>query len=165
MLCQRRRRWPNIKTTFGQTSRIYREVSWLREVLYQRCTNAVSPSKISFTDPVWLRKKGTLAICSQPTWHTTLLRNVVCPVGRYLKSVSPDPGSSLFPIRSFAVKKCLPQFFSDHFFIFPNIAENLVDYSCVLAKLDYLACDIFFKLQLPLTPLTWKKNYITCQMV
>ena len=35
----------------------------------------------------------------------------------------------------------------------PNIPENLVDFFCVLAKLDHLACNKFSKLQLSLTPL------------
>ena len=35
----------------------------------------------------------------------------------------------------------------------PNIPGNLVEFFCVLAKLDYLACNKFSKLQLSLTPL------------
>ena len=35
----------------------------------------------------------------------------------------------------------------------PNIPENLVDFFCVLAKLDHLACNKLSKLQLSLTPL------------
>ena len=47
----------------------------------------------------------------------------------------------------------------------PNIPENKVDFFCVLAKLDHLACNNFLKWQLSLTPLPWNKNSITCQMI
>ena len=62
-------------------------------------------------------------------------------IGLKLQSVSPGPWSSLFPICSVALYNFLTKFFSDYFFTFPNIPENFVDFFCVLAKLDHLACN------------------------
>ena len=82
-----------------------------------------------------------------------------------LQSVSPDPGRSLFSIFWTALYFFSKFVLGSFFYLPPNIPENFVDFFYVLSKIDYLACNTFSKLQLSLTPLTWNKNCITCQMV
>ena len=88
--------------------------------------------------------------------------------------MDPTPTYSLFHqdlgVAFFQFVRSLFENFKQHFsqIIFspsPNIPENVVDFVCVLAKLDHLACNNFSKWQLSLTPLPWNKNPITCQMV
>ena len=57
----------------------------------------------------------------------------------------------------------LPKFFSIIFSCSPKILENLVQFCCLLAKLDHLACNKFSKLQLSSTLLPWNKNPINAK--